>query len=89
MELSKPTFDLFNSLSILKMKNNKIISQKQKQKRVFIDEEVNFNKEEILETLINDIDFDKGDIMSELQLSPKGKILFLYFFTFQKLMKRI
>lgn len=69
LKISKQTFDLFHSLSNLKLKNKKVI-QKNKKSNMMLDDHVKFEKEDILQTLTNDVDL--ADEMSEFDLNEPG-----------------
>lgn len=75
IDISKPSFDLFHNLTILRLKNNKTTLLKNKSKKMLADYHEIINKEEVLETLTKDLDLP-NDEMSELDLYEKSKFRF-------------
>jgi len=71
VDISKQTFDLFDCLLSLKFKN-KIITQKNKKSDMLLDYQEKPGKEDILESLTNDLDL--ADDISELDLNDQSNL---------------
>jgi len=82
LAISKPSFDLFYNLTMLRLKNIKTNLKKNKSKKMLADYQEIINKEQVLETLTNDIEIANNDQMSDFDLNERSKFFFIKLFFF-------